>query len=104
MQAGLAQHRVGTFLDGKNSAHRRGQSRVQLDLPGEDDDAAIVEFHNRLMRLCRLGYRTLCEQVMKKDQKTRSRQVAGAGGVDNAVVPLEAGRLAVGLAPAPFGQ
>ena len=81
MQAGLEQERIGVFDAAKGNPDRHG-ARVHLHLPAEDDPEATTEYHNRLMRLCCLGFTSLMEAVAKKGEKTarKPRKAAPARG------------------------
>ena len=68
MQAGLEQHRIGTFDSGRGNPDRRGP-RMIVELPPAGDVAAIQVYHNRLMMLCGIGYTTLCEAIEKRGQR-----------------------------------
>ena len=67
MQAGLGHERVGEFDAGKGNPDRRG-ARVHLHLPVDGDTDTTNEYHNRLMRLCGIGFTTLMQAVAKRGE------------------------------------
>lgn len=73
MKEGLGKFRIGTFDSGANCDEKKNQPRIRLDLPSSDNPGAVIEFHNRLMRLCAMPYECLIQKIMRKQGKLARR-------------------------------
>ena len=101
VQAGLGQYRVGELDLARSNADRKGP-RVHFQMPPEGDKEAECEFHNRLMKLCGVGYRSFCEAVQNKNLRTKKHgQEVAVPQAQRTTNPSNSEHLGpVGLAPA----
>lgn len=67
----MQQERIGEFIDGPEEGGKKDQPRLVLHLPPSDNEDAIIEFHNRLMRLCCMPYEALMEKIRSKEGKVQ---------------------------------
>ena len=67
---------MGEYSNGADATERQGEARLTLHLPKPKDLVAEHVYHNRLMRLCGVGYAALTEAVMQKAQRKRKVESA----------------------------
>lgn len=73
----MQQERIGEFIDGPEEGGKKDQPRLVLHLPPSDNEDAIIEFHNRLMRLCCMPYEALMEKIRSKEGKVQKSKKSG---------------------------
>lgn len=73
----MQQERIGEFIDGPEEGGKKDQPRLVLHLPPSDNEDAIIEFHNRLMRLCCMPYEALMEKIRSKEGKVQKPKKSG---------------------------
>ena len=112
MEAGLGQHRIGTYSDGQSCTENPGKARVTLDIPTENSPLLRAEYHNRLMRLCQVSFVQLSDRIMRRhsgDSAQKRPVAAEAGGTSlpsgaSVGVAPAAGEASIGSDAAPGGQ
>ena len=76
MKQGLGKFRIGTFESGANRDETKNQPRIRLELSSSDNPGAVIEFHNRLMKLCAMPYECLIQKINAKAGKAGKKRPA----------------------------